>query len=158
MTEARERLDFILKLARDCRLGVHDLSRERASRAGDYARFNLPFELGLQWALKERDKRILVFERKKYDLQRAFSDFNALDPRAHSNRKANVLREVREFLNGDPLSRDVPGPERLKDLKAEFATVLQAVICPQLGIRRSKIGFADYVRSAAGWISTKFRK
>ncbi|MFN8721431.1 MAG: hypothetical protein ACK5YI_11420, partial [Rhodospirillales bacterium] len=41
------RIDKILRLVEESKFGIHDLSRIRAKRKGDYFRLNMPFELGL---------------------------------------------------------------------------------------------------------------
>src|SRR5690606_9912862 len=44
---AANRLDRIVELIRGSKFGIHDLSRCKAAAAGELARFNMPFELGL---------------------------------------------------------------------------------------------------------------
>jgi hypothetical protein len=44
---ARSRLDRIYQIVRGSKFSIRDLSRCRAAAAGDYARMNMPFELGL---------------------------------------------------------------------------------------------------------------
>nr|MCU0882759.1 hypothetical protein [Hyphomonadaceae bacterium] len=46
---AANRLERIIDLIRTSRFGIHDLSRSRALKKGEYARFNMPFELGVDY-------------------------------------------------------------------------------------------------------------
>jgi hypothetical protein len=43
---AANRLDRIIKLIRGSKYGIHDLSRCKSAVVGEYARLNMPFELG----------------------------------------------------------------------------------------------------------------
>lgn len=47
------RLENIIELIQDSKYGIHDLSRCKAKKAGEYFRFNLPFELALDYAARE---------------------------------------------------------------------------------------------------------
>ena len=44
---AEVRIDKIAKIIKDCRYGIHDISRTEVSRETGLPRFNMPFELGL---------------------------------------------------------------------------------------------------------------
>ena len=65
------RLDKIIRKIKDCRYGIHDLSRIELNTAG-FPRFNMPFELGIFFGAKnlgdkkQKGKNALVFERKKF--------------------------------------------------------------------------------------------
>src|SRR5271155_1893511 len=41
------RLERLVQLIRECRLGIHDLSRVRLASPTDLPRFNMPFECGV---------------------------------------------------------------------------------------------------------------
>lgn len=43
------RIEKISGLIGDCRYSIHDLSRLRASQAGEFSRMNMPFELGIEY-------------------------------------------------------------------------------------------------------------
>ncbi len=65
------RIEKIAALVRNCRLGVHDISRTELNAAG-LPRFNMPFELGLFLGAKrfgnavQRRKTCLVLDREPY--------------------------------------------------------------------------------------------
>lgn len=46
------RLDKIVRLVKECKLGIHDISRTELNAQG-YPRFNMPFELGLFFRREE---------------------------------------------------------------------------------------------------------
>ena len=53
------RIDRILKLIKESKYSIHDLSRIVASKAGEIARFNMPFELGLDIGIRIETKSII---------------------------------------------------------------------------------------------------
>ena len=64
------RIDKILRLVRESRFGIHDISRTALDRTTRLPRFNMPLELGLFLGAREfgdqrqRKKVTLVLERK----------------------------------------------------------------------------------------------
>jgi len=47
------RLERIVKLIRGSKFGIHDLSRCKSNKIGEFNRMNMPFELGLDYACKK---------------------------------------------------------------------------------------------------------
>lgn len=101
---AAARLDRIADLIRESKFGIHDLTRCKSSRAGEYARLNMPFELGLDHASRRfgqaplTDKRILVLEHTRFDYQRAIFDIAGWDIQAHDGDHEKAVRKVRSWL------------------------------------------------------------
>lgn len=101
---AEPRLERIAELIRSSKLGIHDLSRCKAAKKNEYARMNMPFELGLDNGCKRfgagqlSEKRILVLEHSKYDYQRALSDISGWDIQAHGSDHEKAVRHVRSWL------------------------------------------------------------
>ena len=98
------RIDKIVERIRESRYSIHDISRLVATEAGQFARFNLPYELGvdrgaqlfgspLLWT-----KRILVLEREPYDYKRAMSDFSGADIKNHKDNAILLVRAVRNWF------------------------------------------------------------
>lgn len=75
------RLQRIYELMRTCRVSIHDLSR-----IGVPARFNMPFELGIAYALKlanPGEYEVIVMDSKPYRMDRRLSDFKGRDAFIH---------------------------------------------------------------------------
>jgi len=92
------RLRRILELMRSCRVSIHDLSR-----VGGPARFNMPFELGLAYAMRayrSRQNRYLfvVLESTPHRLSRTLSDMAAHDPAIHEGTGRGAIRAVLHSL------------------------------------------------------------
>ena len=98
------RLDKILEILRECRYSVHDLSRVQAEAAGDFARLNMPFELGVDLGVSLAGnpqlslKRQLVLAEEPYDHQVALSDLAGFDVRAHGGDFEVAMRHLRAWF------------------------------------------------------------
>lgn len=98
------RLERILELVRSSKYGIHDLSRCRADVAGDFARMNMPFELGIDLASSRfgsgplSNKAILVLEEDRYSYQRALSDISGWDIARHNGDHTKIVRVIRGWL------------------------------------------------------------
>lgn len=101
---AANRLDRIIELVRDSRYGIHDLSRCKSTAVGQYARLNMPFELGLDHGCARfgpaplTDKSILILEHDRYDYQKGLSDIAGWDIQAHGGQFVAIIRIVRNWL------------------------------------------------------------
>jgi hypothetical protein len=98
------RLDRIIEIVRGSKYGIHDLSRCKATAVDQYARMNMPFELGIDHACRKfgggnlSEKVILILEKTKYDYQKALSDISGWDIQAHAGDYEKAVRHVRSWL------------------------------------------------------------
>lgn len=107
------RIDKIKRLIRSSKYSIHDLSRCQAEQEGEYARLNMPFELGIDMGCRQfgnaeqQGKRILVLEEEPYRYQITISDLAGSDISAHKGDFQVAIRKVRNWLtphenpNGD---------------------------------------------------------
>lgn len=101
---AVERLSKIVKVIRECRLGVHDISRVEVAPAAGLPRFNMPFELGIFYGAvafggkQDRNKSFLVLDSEKYRYQKTMSDIAGKDPSSHENDPKKAIGCIRRFL------------------------------------------------------------
>jgi len=81
------RIEKVLRLVRESRFGIHDISRTTLDRATRLPRFNMPLELGLFLGAREfgdrrqRKKVPLVLERQKYSYLKSAPTSAARIPR-----------------------------------------------------------------------------
>lgn len=98
------RLDRIAELVRGSKYGIHDLSRCKATKANEFARMNMPFELGIDHACRRfgagelADKSILILEQGRYDYQKVLSDISGWDIHSHGGDHQKAVRHVRSWL------------------------------------------------------------
>ncbi len=100
------RLEKIKDLIESCRYGIHDLSRFKAKKAGEFFRMNMPFELGLDLGCRNyhtderfRTKQILILEEERYSTQKALSDMSFADCKSHKNDSEELVYEVRNWFS-----------------------------------------------------------
>lgn len=101
---ATNRLDRIVELIRSSKYGIHDLSRCKSISAGEYARMNMPFELGVDHGCRRfgegslSQKAILILEEGRYDYQKGLSDIAGWDIHAHGGDHIVAVRHVSMWL------------------------------------------------------------
>ncbi len=150
------RIEKIAALIRNCRRGIHDISRTEPNPAG-LPRFNMPFELGLFLgarrfgAGRRRNKTCLVMDRDPYRYQSYLSDIAGQDIQAHSGDPARAIGAVRTWLASDAPGLAIPGGEEIARRYAQFSRTLTLVL---LGtrLRRDEMTFADYPSIVESWL------
>lgn len=119
------RLDRILGLISDSQFAIHDLSRCRSAVAGEFARLNMPFELGLDHGCKRfgtgkaLQKSILILEQNRYDYQKGLSDIAGWDIHAHDADYVKIVRIVSGWLIRQAGATPV-GPAKIQSDYATF--------------------------------------
>lgn len=97
------RLDKILTLIRDSKYSVHDLSRIKSTKKNEFARLNMPFELGIDFGSKEfskkhNEKKFLVLSDEDHGYKKALSDLSGFDAQNHKNDSIEVVRILRDWI------------------------------------------------------------
>lgn len=94
------RLEKITDIIRSCKYSIHDLSLVKSAKAKEYARMNMPFELGIDYGLRKsgikplETKQFLILEAVKYDYMRALSDINGFDIKVHGNNTEKLFEAL----------------------------------------------------------------
>lgn len=113
-TGARElRLDKIVRIIRDSRYSIHDISRVELGES-KLPRFNMPFEAGLAMgAIRFEPERadgqsrdFLLLDAVPYRDKMTLSDLAGQDPKTHNNETSKIISAVRAFLAAK--AREVP--------------------------------------------------
>lgn len=99
------RLDKIRELIEASKYSIHDLSRSRAKKVGEYFRHNMPFELGLDLGCRVyhpnafyASKKLLILEEEKYSVQKSLSDLAFADCKCHKGKSEELVYEVRNWF------------------------------------------------------------
>lgn len=102
------RLHKIKELIEESKFSIHDLSRAKSTKIGEYFRQNMPFELGLDLGCRDyavgakyREKKILILEEEKYSTQKALSDLSFADCKCHKGEAEELVYEVRNWFAED---------------------------------------------------------
>jgi hypothetical protein len=121
---AHARLSRIEAVASTSRYGIHDLSKCISTKRGEFARMNMPFELGVDYGCRQfgsdiqRTKAILVLEQKQRSYLHALSDISGWDIRSHDGDAVRAIRRVRDWLHGKPFATDL----RSNQIRVKYAT------------------------------------
>ena len=98
------RIEKLYAIIQSCRYGIHDISRTELDSENGLPRFNMPLELGIfmgakRYGLKrQREKRLLIFDKDKYRYQKFMSDIAGMDIHAHGGKPDRALVETRDWL------------------------------------------------------------
>lgn len=98
------RLHSIQDLIESSKFSVHDLSRMESNKKGELARFNMPFELGLDFGCKRfkggahNDKKCLILDKEPYRYKKSLSDISGNDISNHNNSPEKVIGQIRQWL------------------------------------------------------------
>jgi hypothetical protein len=100
----RARLDHIMHLMKNSKYGIHDISRMDLSKSTNLPRFNMPYELGIDFGLRNSGdpvlatKIIYVMEKEPYRYIKSISDINGFDPVHHKNKAEDLTKNLRNVL------------------------------------------------------------
>ncbi|MEO7522626.1 MAG: hypothetical protein ABIT58_00950 [Ferruginibacter sp.] len=99
------RLQKITEIIKSCKYGIHDLSIVKSRKAKEFARMNMPFELGIDYGLRNcgipklKQKQFLILEAIKYYYMKALSDINGFDIKIHSNETKKIFDCLYSWLS-----------------------------------------------------------
>jgi hypothetical protein len=142
------RLLKIIRMIKECKYGIHDLSRIEQT-TDNFPRFNMPFELGIFFGAKhsgnkvQKGKNALIFERIKFTYQKYISDLNGIDPKAHNNDPLTAIQLISDWLRTASGRKTIPGSTVLKTEYIEFAQKLPSIV-QGLGFETNNLPFTVY--------------
>lgn len=105
------RMEKIKALIRDSKFSIHDLSRMNANKKGEIPRFNMPFEIGVDYGCRvygdrqHRTKKCLILAEKRYAYQKALSDLSGVDIAAHNSSERLLVERVRNWIRSSLTSK-----------------------------------------------------
>jgi len=157
---SENRLKKIIALIKNCRLGIHDISRTELDKGNNLPRFNMPFELGLFFGAKyygekkHRFKNCLILDNKNFRFQQFISDIAGHDIKIHGNAYQKAINGVREWLlHQTEKNILLPGSKNITDRYDIFYQQRLPKICRQLQLPSPvKMPFIEYRKLAAYWI------
>jgi hypothetical protein len=153
------RIARIKRIIRECRYGIHDISRVQVDAATGLPRFNVPLELGLflgaqeYGAREQRAKCSLILDSEPYRYQTFCSDIAGQDIRAHGDDPGEAVAAVRALLATalDGAVR-IPGTSAILSRFAEFLAELPE-LCHALFIDCAELQFVELRSLMAAWLA-----
>jgi hypothetical protein len=155
-----ERIRKIKRIIRECRYGIHDISRVELDAANQLPRFNMPLELGLFLGAQEygggeqAQKRSLVLDTERYRYQKFCSDIAGQDIRSHEGDPAKLIAAVRAMLSTalDGRAR-LPGPTVIRKRLAAFGSDLPAT-SRRMHVRVAELQFVELRVLVEEWLKS----
>jgi hypothetical protein len=97
------RLLKIIRLLKDSKYSIHDISRVELDPGTRLPRFNMPLELGAAIGLRhanraQSDHNLLILDAQAYRYQAFVSDLAGVDIKEHNNKPRRLVAAVRDFL------------------------------------------------------------
>lgn len=136
-----QRIDKICELIKKSKYSIHDLSRLKSNKRGEFYRLNMPFELGVDYGSRRfalnylKRKKYLILEKGTFDYRKALSDISGVDIKNHNNKPAKVVQAIRNWFVETVGLKNVAGPTaiwyKFNDFTSDFYT------------RRKSEGFSD---------------
>jgi hypothetical protein len=152
------RLSRILRIIRESKFGIHDISNMELDADTKLPRFNMPFEFGLFLAAKsfgsdqQKNKVALIFDRERYRYQKSLSDLSGNDIVTHDGKPEKAIHEVRNWLNSfQPGDVSLPGGSHIFDQYRRFNRRLPSA-SKRIKLVAKELVYADICRSMERWI------
>lgn len=155
---AEVRIDKIVRIIRECRHGIHDISRTGLDAHSGLPRMNMPFELGLFLgaqrfgADEQRRKTCIIFDRERYRYQQFLSDIAGQDIRSHGDDPGELIRLVRNALATTLPPRTLLTSGRLIAERYRMFLSDMPVICADLRLDPLDLGHRDLVEVIVTWL------
>jgi hypothetical protein len=155
----RVRIEKLYDLIRECRFGIHDISRTELDPLNRLPRFNMPLELGIFLGAtkfgtgRQKQKLSLVLDREKYRYQKYISDISGQDVKAHEGTPELAIRRVRDWLNSSPVDPGVtkPGSRKMAQRYQRFTSELPD-LCEELHLHPEDLTFNDFTTLLVEWL------
>ena len=153
---AQVRLEKIMKIIGECKYGIHDISRTELNER-KLPRFNMPLELGIDLGCREfgtprqKDKRLLIMDKKEHRYQQFISDISGQDIKAHATNLKLVIGLVRDWLRTECKADDIPGGDYMYKRYKVFQKKLPE-LRKALKLDLKKISFVDLSYTMQIWL------
>jgi len=158
-SSAHVRVKNIMRLIRTSKYSIHDISRKKALKKGDVARFNMPYEMGLDIGCQEfgvgllKQKKCLIFDSNSHDYDISISDISGQDIKEHNDDPETLIRKVREWLV-KVLRKRLPSAASVWENYVEFITDMNEQLTAE-GYTQAEIealAHSEYILIASEWI------
>jgi hypothetical protein len=156
---ADNRFDKICQIIKECRYGIHDISRTETDGAPPLPRFNMPLELGLFLGAKKyggtahRQKSCIIFDRERFRFQRFISDISGQDIHSHHGDIRTLITELATWLRAQSGDQKVPGGRAIAEEFELFTTALPT-ICDARRLHVDEVTFGDYNTIVVQYLTT----
>ncbi|HDK6402060.1 TPA: hypothetical protein M4198_002720 [Klebsiella variicola] len=147
-----QRIDKINNIIKECKVGIHDISRTELDEGNGLPRFNMPLELGLflgakkfSSAQKQKNKHTIIVDRERHRYQMYISDIAGQDIMTHNNTTSELIRIIRNALNSYGIVDALPSAQIIIDDYNAFL-LLKPDICIDSQLDINDLTYSDKTR------------
>lgn len=147
-----QRIDKINKIIKECKIGIHDISRTELDEHSQLPRFNMPLELGLflgakkfSSAQKQKNKHTIIVDRQRHRYQMYISDISGQDIMTHNNNPDDLIRIIRNALNSYGIVEALPSAQIIINDYHAFQE-LKPTICSNAQLDITDLTYSDKTR------------
>lgn len=158
---SENRFEKICNIIKECRYGIHDISRTELDEGSGLPRFNMPLELGIFIAAKrfgtggQKLKRCIVLDKRRYRYQKFISDIAGQDIRSHEMKLATLIETLATWLRDQSRDPKVPGGRRIATEFSSFRKRLPK-ICAARALHPDELTFGDYAELVAEYLRAEY--
>jgi len=153
------RIEKINRIIRECKIGIHDISRTELDSINQLPRFNMPFELGLFLGAKQyggaaqKNKVCIIFDTEKFRYQKYLSDIAGQDIKAHEGSPHLIIKHIRNALNAikSHENESIVGAATITK-KYDLYKLDKENILAQLSLQIDELTYADEAKIIEHWI------
>ncbi len=136
------------------------MSRNRSKTKGETARFNLPFELGLDIGSKKFGgqkysiRKILILDGKPHDYDKYIGDISGQDIECHYNNPETLVSVIRNWQARIYPKLKFPGPTKIWNAFNQFMDDLPSKLSDNFSLSEIRdLQLSDYQGYADDWIT-----
>lgn len=158
-SSAHIRIEEIMRLIKTSKYSIHDISRKKTLKQGDIARFNMPYEMGLDIGCQKfgtgklKEKKCLIFDSNPHEYDISCSDISGQDIKAHNNDPETLIVKVREWFVR-LLNRRLQSAASIWENYTEFVTDMNEQLALE-GFSPKEIAslsHSEFIILASNWI------
>lgn len=152
------RVNKIMQIILESKFGIHDLSCTELDPVNSLPRFNMPLELGVFLGAKffgskiHKQKKCLIFEKKKFEYQKYISDISGQDIQSHKSQPKELILHVRNWLdNANKNGPMIPGGKTIFERFKLFESDLPR-LCELTSIEVEELTYNNYNEFIEFWL------
>ncbi len=151
------RIEKIYSIIRNCRYGIHDISRIETDENTKLPRFNMPLELGVFLGAKkfgsdeQEKKSCLILDTEPYRYQQFISDLSGQDIQSHKNSGEQIIKLVRNWLRTTSRRKTIPSGNIISKRYQEFLKDLPEM-AQECKLTVDELIFNDYTEMVSEWL------
>jgi mRNA-degrading endonuclease HigB of HigAB toxin-antitoxin module len=131
-SSSHDRIGEITKKIANSKFTLHDLSRHRSSKKNEIARFNMPFELGIDFGCymfkpNRKDKVMAILDSDPHTYDQHLSDMSGRDILSHNNNPDLLFEIIPTWLSKNTY-KVYDSPKKLKGIYSSWTNDYKVIM------------------------------